>query len=125
MIRGNPATRALPFVALGCSAAYLLTFAFAPALLALAVGATLACAGVALTRRASRTFTVVVVGIGFWLAIGLGGAWLLRHRPLLGLGWTLGVLFLLPLPLVPWLYAITFPRDTDNDETATGHGGRS
>ena len=109
---------------MGCSAAYLLTFAFAPAFLALAVAATLACAGVALTRRASRTFAVVIVGIGIWLAIGLGGAWLLRHGSLLGLGWTLGVLFLLPLPIVPWLYAITFPRDTDGDETATG-GGKS
>lgn len=43
-----------------------------------------------------------------WLAVGLAGAWWWRADTSTGLWWVVGTLFLLPLPIVPWLYAAWF-----------------
>jgi hypothetical protein len=73
----------------------------------LAAGSGAACA-LALHRRPSRALRFAVAGVIAWLAAGLGGAWALGGRPVAGLLWVLVVLFGLPLPLLPWLYARTF-----------------
>jgi hypothetical protein len=70
-------------------------------------GASIAACALALTRRPSRPLVLALAGIALWLALGLAGAWLLRGRPIGGSGWVLGVLYLLPLPVIPWLYWTT------------------
>ena len=47
-----------------------------------------------------------------WLATALGGALVLASRPLAAMAWIIVVVFLIPLPVIPWLYARTF-RDGD------------
>lgn len=97
----------MPVVAAGLALAYLGLALGAPALLlallTLAVPAACALApGLSVRRR------WLVSGIGLWLGAGLAGAWWLRGDVTAGLLWVVGVLFLLPLPVVPWLYARTF-----------------
>jgi hypothetical protein len=96
----------LPGVAAVLAAAYLGLALGAPvlllALVALAVPAACALAPELPTRR-----RWLVLGVGLWLAAGLAGAWWLRGEVTAGLLWVLGVLFVLPLPVVPWLYART------------------
>lgn len=79
---------------------------FAPALLLAAIPVTLG-AGCALApgRCARRRAALLVAA---WLSIGVAGAWWWRSEATAGLGWTVGALFVLPLPLVPWLYARWF-----------------
>jgi len=66
-------------------------------------------------RPAGRMWPVVAL-VAAWLALGFGGAFWLRAQPLAGLAWVVVVVFLVPLPVVPWLYARYF-----ND---AGSGGR-
>ena len=82
---------------------------FAPAWLPMvAVAAVAVLGGAAVARRRSRGLVAAVGAASLLLAIGLAGAWLLRDRATAGLAWTLLVVFALPLPLVPWLYAWSF-----------------
>jgi hypothetical protein len=97
----------MPVVAAGLALAYLGLALGAPAvLLALVVPAVPATCALApgLSARRRR----LVLGIAVWLGAGLAGAWWLRGEVTAGLLWVLGVLFLLPLPALPWLYARTF-----------------
>jgi hypothetical protein len=55
-----------------------------------------------------RSRRVVLWGIGLWLAVGFSGAWWWRAEPVTGLVWVVASLFLLPLPLIPRLFAATF-----------------
>lgn len=75
-----------------------LLLAIVPVILVLACGLT--------TRLRARR--EMLWGIGLWLAVGVGGAWWWRAEPANGLVWVVGVLFLVPLPLIPWLFAVTF-----------------
>ncbi len=58
-------------------------------------------------RTARRTWPAVAL-VAAWLALGFGGALWLRSHPFAGLAWVLVVVFLVPLPVVPWLYARSF-----------------
>ena len=78
-----------------------------PAVAVAAVG--LSCALV-LQARASRALRRVLTALAAWLAAGLAGAMWLGGDPIRGLLWILLVLFLLPLPLIPWGYSATFRR---------------
>ncbi len=105
--------RSLPRATLPVTAAALalavLAAPFVPALfpLVLAGGSAAACA-LALVRRPARGLGVAMAAVALWLVVGLAGAWLLRARALGGFVWVVTVLFLLPLPLIPWVYARTF-----------------
>lgn len=100
-------TLLLPGVAAVLAAAYLALALGAPAfLLALIAVAVPAACAMAPDLTARRRW--LVLGVGLWLAAGLAGAWWLRGEATGGLLWVVGVLFLLPLPIVPWLYARTF-----------------
>jgi hypothetical protein len=88
-----------------------------------------ACA-LALLRRPTRSLRLVLAGLTLWLLAGHAGGWLLRGQPLGGFAWVLLVLYVLPLPLIPWLYWSTFPVGTDRlsdsgprTPDATGRGG--
>ena len=87
----------------------LLAAPFAPAIFPAVVtaGSVAACA-LAFARRPSRPLLLVLLGLAVWLATALAGAWLLRERLLGGFAWVLAVLYLVPLPVIPWLYWKTF-----------------
>jgi hypothetical protein len=103
-----PRSSLLPAFGAGLAVA-MLAAPFWPVLFPVVVGsAGVATCALALVRRRSRPLLRAIAGIAFWLTIGLGGAWLLRERPLAGMAWVLAVLYLLPLPLIPWLYWRTF-----------------
>ena len=72
------------------------------------VGSSIAACALALARRPSRPLLLALAAIALWLALGLAGAWMLRGHPVGGVVWVLAVLYLLPLPVVPWLYWATF-----------------
>jgi hypothetical protein len=117
-----------PLLALLLAGGGLASMLFVPGWLpAIAVAAVALLAGSALVRRRSRRLVVAVVAVAVLMTIGLAGAWLLRARPTAGLSWTLLVLFALPLPLVPFLYWLTFDGqsrglDTNHDQRTTPHG---
>ena len=98
----------VPAIATGLALA-LLAAPLLPALFPVVVAAaSVAACALALARRPSRPLLLVILGLGLWLVTGIAGAWLLRERPLSGLAWVLAVLYLLPLPVIPWLYWWTF-----------------
>jgi hypothetical protein len=72
------------------------------------VGSSIAVCALALTRRRSRPLLLAFAGIALWLGLGLAGAWLLRGHPVGGLAWVLAVLYIVPVPVIPWLYWTTF-----------------
>jgi hypothetical protein len=102
----------LAIVALACALGYLALFAVPAALALVVAAATIAACALALRRRRTRVLLVVQTAIAAWLVLGLLGALLLRSHPISGMTWSLVVLFVLPLPIIPWLYARTFPKDT-------------
>jgi hypothetical protein len=110
---------AVPAFAAAVAGAYLISAIALPAALpvVLVAATTGACASV-LVRRPRGALWAAIALIAAWLAWGLAGAWWLRGSLAVGLGWIVLVLFLLPLPLVPWLYARTF-RPLPEDR---GHG---
>ena len=97
----------MPVVAAVLALAYLGLALGAPAFL-LALVALAVPAGCALAPGLAARRRWLVLGIGLWLGAGLAGAWWLRGEVTAGLLWVVGVLFVLPLPVVPWLYARTF-----------------
>jgi hypothetical protein len=108
--------RRVPIVAAALAVAYLLAALLVPAALGpFTIAAVLAGCAVVVTRRPSRELVVSITAIGIWLLMTFAGAWLLRGEPRNGLLWVLLAIFVLPLPLVPWLYAATF---------SSAHGSR-
>ena len=112
-------------VATALAIAYLVAVAVGPeALAAVTVAAAVAGCALALARRPSPRLLAALAAVALWLAVGLGGALLLRGRTVSGLVWVLLVVYLLPLPAVPYLYARTFDRpmgDRERDpDTAAG-----
>lgn len=121
-VRGSAANRWVPWVAV---AAVVLFFAGVlwPPLLGLAVVITCtAVSSLVLFRRSKPTLVRACVAIALWLAVGLSGAWWLQFAPAGGLVSIVLALFLLPLPLIPWLYARTFEEP---DADAAGGVGSS
>lgn len=101
--------RAIPVTAVALACTYLAAAVGTPLLLAVVVvAATLAGAALARAYAPPRRFTRTLIGLALWLALGFVGAWLLCDRPLGGLAWVLIVIYLVPLPLIPWLFAKTF-----------------
>lgn len=90
---------------------------------AVAIAGTVAACAIAVLRRPSRSLRLVVAGMALWLLAGHAGAWLLRGRPLGGFAWVLVVLYVLPLPLIPWLYWLTFEENAS--EALSNHGSRT
>ncbi len=76
----------------------------------LLAGSAAATCALVLLRRPSRSLGLALAVVAVWLSVGTAGAWALRNRPLAGFAWVVGVLFLLPLPMIPWLYSRTFPE---------------
>jgi hypothetical protein len=111
-----PAGRLVPAVTVALALATLAA-PFAPVLFPLVlVGAGSGACALALARRPSRPLRLAVLLVAGWLAAGLAAAWLLRGRPVAGLLSVLLVLFLIPLVLIPWLYARAFAgRDAGTD----------
>jgi hypothetical protein len=108
----------VPGVAVGIAVAYV-GAALGPVwlLAGVVVLAVAAVTALPLLRRPGRALALTVVATAVWLTIGLTTALTLRDRPVTGLLVTLGVLFALPLPIIPWLYARTFPqRSPGSDE---------
>ena len=101
----------MPGAAASLSIGYLASIA-APALLpVVVVAAALAGCALVLVRRPTAALRLVLSSLVVWLAVGLGGAFLLRSRPLVGLAWVVLFLYAAPLPVIAWLYARTFPGD--------------
>jgi len=91
-------------LAVGYLAAATVLPAALPLLTIAAVPATCAVASVAGRRRAHA---IALAAIGGWLAVGVFVAWHLRDAPTAGLLWAVTFLFVLPLPLIPWIYSRT------------------
>jgi hypothetical protein len=107
----------LPVCAATLALAYLLAAIVLPGALPAVVGASaVASCALVVARRQSGTLALTLAAIGIWLAIGLAGAWLPQENPLHGLLWITAVLFLMPLLVIPWLYALT---------SSAGHGPRA
>ncbi len=105
-------------VAAGIAVAYPVAVAAgAWALAAVTVAAFVAGCAAVLAYRPSPRLRLALAAIGAWLTIGLAGTFALRGHALQGLGWVLAVLYAVPLPLIPWLYAATFePRREEGEE---------
>ncbi len=105
-----------PIAATALALAYPAAVAAGPwALAGVTIAAAVCVCALALARRPSARLRAAFAAIAAWLAVGLGGALLLRAHAVRGFAWVLLVVYLLPLPLIPLLYARTFdgPRDRD------------
>ncbi len=101
-----------PIVAGALALAYPLAVAAGPwALAGVTVAAAVSGCALALARRPSARLRAAFAAIAVWLGVGLGGAFLLHARAVQGFAWVLLVLYVIPLPLIPWLYATTFDRE--------------
>ncbi len=85
------------------------------ALAGVTIAAAVCGCAVALARRPSARLRAAFAAIAVWLAVGLGGALLLRAHAMWGFAWVLLVVYLLPLPLIPLLYVRTFERSSDRE----------
>jgi len=117
-------SRVVPAVAAALAVAYLLAVTLVPILLApLTIAAVVAACAIVLTRRRSRALVLFMAAIGAWLASALAVAWILQGEPRGGLLWVVGGLFVLPLPLVPWLYSRSFSPSPEPRAPSPGPGG--
>ena len=115
-------------VAMALALAYPIAVVAGPwALAGVAAAAAVSACALVLARRPSGPLRAALVAIALWLAAGLGGALLLRGRTLPGFAWVLLVLYAIPLPLIPYLYAKTFdhPEDQVKGQRSKGRGQRS
>jgi hypothetical protein len=107
-------TSSLPLAFSAVLAVALLAAPFWPPLApAVVIAGSVGACALALLRRPTRSLRLILAGLTLWLLAGHAGAWLLRGQPLGGFAWVLAVLYVLPLPLIPWLYWSTFPVGTD------------
>lgn len=95
------------------AAAYGLAVVFPPLMPVVVVAAVLAAC--ALAPRAPRLKVALGV-LAAWLALAFGAALLWRDAPRTGFALVLLAVFLLPLPLAPWLYARTFAARRDGED---------
>jgi hypothetical protein len=126
----------VPVVAVALALGWLAGAVWAPdALGPLTVLAVAAAFGLRVAGRPTGRAWTVVALVAAWLVLGFGGAFWLRARPFAGLAWVVVVVFLVPLPVVPWLYARGFEdagagvrgpgsgSTEDMETTTTRHGG--
>jgi hypothetical protein len=115
----------LPALAAAIAAGYLVTTVAASRFLGVVVVvAAVTLAASVLLDRPTRALRCVIAGIAIWLAVALAGSWLLRASPGTGAGWVLLVLYLVPLIVIPWLYAATFAHPgPDRGADLTGQPG--
>ena len=112
-----------PIVAVALALAYPAAVALGPGALAgVTVAAAAAACAAVLTRRRSARLRVALAAIAVWLALGLAGAFALRGHALGGLAWVLFVVYAVPLPVIPWIYAKTF--DGSNVHRFEGSAGK-
>ena len=112
-------------VAMALALAYPIAVVAGPwALAGVAAATAVAACALVLARRPSGPLRAALVAIALWLAAGLGGALLLRGRTLPGFAWVLLVLYAIPLPLIPYLYAKTFdhPEHQGQGQRSKGRG---
>jgi hypothetical protein len=122
---GRIGRSSIPWVATALALGYPAAVAAGPwALAGVTAAAAVAACALALARRPAPRLRAALVAIALWLAAGFVGALLLRGRTLPGFAWVLLVLYLLPLPAVPYLYARTFdpPEDPVRGKKAEGRG---
>lgn len=99
----------IPLLATLLATGYLLAAVALPGLVPVVGGAAaVAACALTLTRRSAPGLSAVLVGLGVWLGMAFLGAWWLREQPQGGLLWLLLMVFALPMPVIPWLYARTF-----------------
>ena len=105
-----PRRRALaPLIAAGLAVAYPAAVAIGPeALAGVVVLSAIAACSIVIARRPSGGLRLGLAATALWLALGLAGAFVLEAHVIRGFVWVLLVLYFLPLPLIPWLYARTF-----------------
>ena len=114
------ATSSIPAVATLLAVGYLLaSLVWWWLLPTVAAAAAVAACALVLTRRPHPRLVRSLAVIGAWLAVGFAGAWWLRGVPVGGLGWVLAVLFVAPLPFIPWLYARSFADHHDGEPEGT------
>ena len=118
-----PRHRALaPLIAVTLAVAYPAAVAIGPAALAgVVVLSALAACSIVIARRPSAGLRLALAATALWLALGLAGAFVFEAHVIHGFVWVLLVLYLLPLPLVPWLYARTF-EGPDQDQRQRSRG---
>lgn len=109
MHAASPVRASLVPVFAAALALALLAAPFWPALFPVVIAASsVAACSLALARRPARPLVIAVAGLALWLVAGLAGAWLLRGHVIGGFAWVLAVLYVLPLPVIPWVYWRTF-----------------
>jgi hypothetical protein len=109
MLPRTSSSPAIPAVAAGLALAYPAAVFLGPGFLpVVAAASAIAACALALSRRPNKALQRALVVIALWLAAGFVGAWVLRARPAAGAAWAVTVLFLAPMPLIPWLYARSF-----------------
>ncbi len=114
----------VPIVATALALAYPAAVAAGPwALAGVTIAAAVSGCALALARRPSRGLRLALAAVAAWLALGLGGAWLLQARPVAGFAWVLFVLYLLPLPAIPALYARTLDAPASGTTALSGRDG--
>ncbi len=114
----------IPLVAGTLALAYPVAVAAGPrALAGVTIAAAVGGCALVLARRPSRGLRIALVAIAAWLTLGLGGAFVLHARSLEGFAWVLLVLYLLPLPVIPYLYARTCDSGAGAAPGRSGTGG--
>ena len=121
--RARPQILVVPAGAATVALGYLLAAWWAPeAMVPVVVAAVTAAAALGVRRGATRARTRAIAAIAAWLAAAMALAWSMRDRPVAALAVLVVGMFAAPLPLVPWLYAASFPAD--HAPPATGHDRR-
>jgi hypothetical protein len=99
---------AAPVALAGLAALLAAAFAVTP-LMPVAVSAwSLACCALVLARRNSRPLRRALGAVAAWQVVSLAAALVFADRPVGGLSFVVVVLYLVPLPVIPWLYVATF-----------------
>jgi len=99
----------VPSVAVALATAYLGVAAVYPGALPVVAGAAILATGaLVLTHRRARPLIRALVVAAVLVIAGLVGSVASHHSPSGGLLWLSLAVFLVPLPLVPWLYARSF-----------------
>ncbi len=100
--------RLAPVVGVGLAAGFGAAVVWPMLMPALVTAATLGVAATVLARRPRARLRWTLAGIAAWQLGACAVAWALAGHAAAGLAFVITVLWLVPLPVVPWLYARTF-----------------